>query len=157
MATFHVISGASERPAHPTIRKIAVADLRDALSQGWADFRRFPTQLVFISLIYPIIGFILGRMAVGYAVLPILFPLMAGFALVGPLAAVGLYELSRRREAGLETHWYNVFNVLKSPSIAAIAALGVMLMIIFIAWLYTAQGIYEALFGDKARTLRRNS
>jgi uncharacterized membrane protein len=150
MATFHVISGASEHPVHPVIRKIGPADLKEALSQGWDDFRRFPTQLVFISLIYPIIGFVLGRMAIGYAVLPLLFPLMAGFALVGPLAAVGLYELSRRREAGLETHWYNVFDVLKSPSIGAIAGLGIMLMIIFIAWLYTAQGIYEAFFGDKA-------
>jgi len=150
MANFHVISGASEHPVHPVIRKIGPADLKEALAKGWDDFRTFPTQVIFICLIYPIMGFVLGRMAVGYAVLPLLFPLMAGFALVGPLAAVGLYELSRRREAGLETKWYHVFDVLKSPSIGAIAALGILLMIIFIAWLYTAQGIYESLFGDKA-------
>lgn len=150
MATFHIISGASEHPAHPVVRTIGPADLKDALAMGWDDFKAFPTQVVFICLIYPIIGFILGRMAIGYAVLPLLFPLMAGFALIGPLAAVGLYELSRRREAGLDTKWYHVFDVLKSPSIGAIAGLGIMLMIIFIAWLYTAQEIYEVFFGDKA-------
>lgn len=150
MTNFHVITGASERPAHPAIRTIDIGDLQTALRRGWDDFAAFPTQAIFICLIYPIIGFILGRMAVGDAVLPLLFPLMAGFALVGPLAAVGLYEMSRRREAGLDTSWYHVFDVFKSPSIGAIAALGVLLMIIFFCWLYTAQGIYQALFGDNA-------
>lgn len=150
MTNFHVITGATERPIRPVIRTIDISDLQTALRRGWDDFAAFPTQAIFICLIYPIIGFILGRMAVGDAVLPLLFPLMAGFALVGPLAAVGLYEMSRRREAGLDTSWYHVFDVFKSPSIGAIAALGVLLMIIFFCWLYTAQGIYQALFGDNA-------
>jgi uncharacterized membrane protein len=150
MATFHVIAGASARPAHPAIRKIGVADLKEALRQGWNDFAEIPTHAIFVCLIYPIIGFALGRLAVGYAVLPLLFPLIAGFALVGPLAAVGLYELSRRREAGLDSSWWHVFDVLKSPSIGAIAALGIILMIIFLCWLYTAQAIYQSLFGLNA-------
>jgi uncharacterized membrane protein len=147
MATFHVIAGASERPAHPVIRKIGVADLKEALRQGWSDFATIPTHVIFVCLIYPIIGLVLGRLAIGYAVLPILFPLMAGFALVGPIAAVGIYELSRRREAGFDSSWWHVFDVLKSPSIGAISALGILLMIIFLSWLYTAQAIYQSLFG----------
>ena len=131
MAQFHVIAGASEHPAHPVIRKIGAADLKTALKEGWDDFALIPTHAVFICLIYPIIGFALGRLAIGYAVLPLLFPLMAGFAIVGPLAAVGLYELSRRRESGLDSSWWHAFDVLKSPSIGAIAALGILLMIIF--------------------------
>jgi uncharacterized membrane protein len=150
MTQFHVIAGASERPAHPVIRKIGAADLRDALKGGWDDFATIPTHAIFVCLIYPIIGFALGRLAIGYAVLPLLFPLIAGFALVGPLAAVGLYELSRRREAGLDSSWWHVFDVLKSPSIGAIAALGILLMIIFLCWLYTAQAIYQSLFGLNA-------
>jgi uncharacterized membrane protein len=150
MTNFHVISGAGGNPARPAVRTIGIGDLRDALAKGWQDFAAFPTQAIFLCLIYPIVGFVLGRMAVGAAVLPLLFPLMAGFALIGPLAAVGLYELSRRREAGLDASWYHAFDVLKSPSIGAIAALGVLLMIVFLCWLYTAQGIYQALFGDNA-------
>lgn len=150
MANFHVISGASKQPVRPAIRKIGIGDIKFALRKGWEDFMAFPTQLFFLCLIYPIVGLALGRLAFGAAVLPLLFPLMAGFALIGPIAAVGLYELSRRREAGLETTWRNAFDVLKSPSLGAIAALGVLLMIVFLCWLYTAQGIYQALFGDNA-------
>jgi len=150
MASFHVIAGAGERPARPTIRRIGAADLIEALRRGWDDFAEIPTHAIFVCLIYPIIGLVLGRLAIGYAVLPLLFPLATGFALVGPLAAVGLYELSRRREAGLDVSWWHVFDVLKSPSIGAIAALGLLLMIIFLCWLYTAQAIYQALFGLNA-------
>lgn len=150
MATFHVISGASETPEHPTVRKIGIGDLKQALVKGWQDFAAFPSQAIFIVLIYPIVGFILGRLAIGTATLPLLFPLVAGFALVGPFAAVGLYELSRRRELGLDTHWTHVFDVLRSPSIFAIGALGIVLMILFIAWMLTAQSIYQALFGPYA-------
>jgi uncharacterized membrane protein len=150
MANFHVVSGASERPAHVAIRKIGIDDIKFALRKGWEDFMAFPTQAVFVVLIYPIMGLVLGRLAVGSAVLPLVFPLVMGFALIGPIAAVGLYEMSRRREAGLDTQWYHVFDVFKSPSIGAIAALGVVLMILLLAWLYTAQAIYQSLFGLNA-------
>ena len=150
MATFHVITGASETPVHPTIRKIGIGDLRQALIKGWDDFAAYPSQAIFIVLIYPIVGFVLSRLAVGSATLPLLFPLIAGFALVGPIAAVGLYELSRRRELGLESSWTHAFDVLKRPSILAIAALGVVLMVIFFAWMAAAQSVYHSLFGPYA-------
>jgi uncharacterized membrane protein len=147
MAHIHVINGATDSPVNLTIRKIGLADLKDALARGLNDFAAMPSHVIFISLIYPIIGFVLARLAFGYDVLPLLYPLATGFALVGPLAAVGLYELSRRREQGLDTHWTHVFDVRKSPSFPAIVALGVLLMLIFLAWLATAQAIYQSLFG----------
>lgn len=150
MATFHVIAGASETPENPSIRKIGVGDLRQALRKGWNDFAAFPSQALFIVLIYPIIGFVLLQLALGNATLPLIFPLVAGFALVGPLAAVGLYELSRRREMGLDTRWTHAFDVLRSPSIFAIAALGIVLLILFTAWMMLAQSIYLAFMGPYA-------
>lgn len=150
MATFHVIAGASDTPEHPAIRKIGVGDLRQALVKGWNDFAAFPSQALFIVLIYPIVGFVLLQLALGNATLPLVFPLVAGFALVGPLAAVGLYELSRRRELGLDTHWTHAFDVLRSPSIFAIVALGVVLLILFLIWMMCAQSIYLALMGPYA-------
>ncbi len=147
MAQIHVIGGAGERLEIPAIRKIGIGDLADALAKGWDDFSAMPSHAIFLCLIYPLVGLFLIGLTFGYSVLPLLFPLAAGFALIGPVAAVGLYELSRRRESGLDSHWTHAFDVLRSPSFPAIAALGLLLMGIFIAWLGSAQAIYQSLFG----------
>ena len=86
------------------IRKIGLDDLRAALRAGLANFRAMPSHLVMLTLVYPVLRLIAARWSMGNDLLPIIFPPISGFALVGPIAAVGLYEISRRREAGLETH-----------------------------------------------------
>ena len=131
----------------PVVRSIGVADLRDALAKGVDDFRAMPTHVLFLSLIYPLIGLGLGGATFGYNFIPLLYPLAAGFALIGPLAAIGLYELSRRRELGLDTSWKHAFDVIHSPSLRSIAALGAMLLVIFCVWLAVANAIYVANFG----------
>ena len=103
MQTSNVLVGAGTRPAQPLIRTIHVSDLRDAFAKGVDDFYAMPTHAMFLCIIYPIVGFVLARLTFGYSVLPLLYPLMSGFALVGPVAALGLYEMSRRKEAGLES------------------------------------------------------
>ena len=90
--------GAAEN-APPAVRRIGIGDLWDALARGVADFEANRTDVIFLCVIYPVIGLVLGRVASGYGLLPLLFPLASGFALVGPFAAVGLNEISRRREA----------------------------------------------------------
>jgi uncharacterized membrane protein len=150
MANFHVIAGADETPAHPAVRNIGTADLKEALRKGLDDFKEMPTHLAFVGLIYPLFGIVLAALTFAENALPLLFPLVSGFALLGPLAAIGLYELSRRRELGLETSWDHLFDVLRSPSLPAILALGVVLMGIFVVWLATAQALYEWLYGPFA-------
>jgi uncharacterized membrane protein len=147
MATSHVIAGAGENPAQLAVRTLTLADLKHALMKGIDDFAAMPSHAVFLCLIYPIVGLIAGRLAIGYDVLPLLFPLMAGFALVGPFAAIGLYELSRRREHGLDISWRHVFDVRHRPTFGAIVVLGLLLMAIFLVWLAVAQAIYVATFG----------
>lgn len=132
----------------PQVRRIGLGDLRDALARGLDDFQAAPTQLVFLGILYPIIGLVLARMAFGQEVLPLLFPLVSGFALVGPIAATGMYELSRRREQGDPVSWLNAFDVLRSPSIASIVAMAVLLLAVFVVWLGAAELIYHAAFGD---------
>jgi len=147
MAQIHIIGGASERLELPVIRKIGFGDLSDALAKGWDDFSAMPSHAIFLCLIYPLVGIFLIGLAFGYSVLPLLFPLAAGFALIGPVAAVGLYELSRRRESGLDSNWTHAFDALRSSSLPAIGALGLLLMGIFLAWLGSAQALYQSLFG----------
>jgi len=142
-------SHAFNPPALPQVRKISKADLEDALAKGFSDFREKPSHVFFLGIIYPIVGLLLARLAFGYALLPILFPLVAGFALLGPLAAIGFYEISRRREQGLDTSWWQVFGLFRAKSIGAIVALGLLLMVLYVAWLSTANAIYHYYFGPK--------
>jgi uncharacterized membrane protein len=147
MAHSHILLGAGVSPAHPSIRRIGFADLKDALAKGVDDFMAMPTHAMFLCMIYPIIGLVLARLAFGYSILPLLYPLVSGFVLVGPLAALGLYELSRRREAGLPGAAMHAFDVLRSSSIGAIVVLGLLLLLIVGIWLAVANAIYVADFG----------
>jgi uncharacterized membrane protein len=147
MAHSHVIGGESLEQAPPAIRKIGLTDLKDALARGVDDFLAMPSHAVFLCLIYPVVGFVAARLVLGANVLPLLFPLAAGFALIGPLAALGLYEMSRRREQGLDVSWKHALDIRHSPSLAAIMVLGLLLVAIFLVWIAVAQGIYVATFG----------
>ena len=149
MAGFHVIAGASDTLEHIHVRKISVSDLVDAFKRGVEDFMVKPSHIVFLCLIYPVAGVVLAAWTSGANALPLLFPLVSGFALIGPFAAIGLYEISRRREAGLDTSWTHAFEVKDSPALPSIAAVGIMLFAIFIAWLLTAQLFYQYLFGPR--------
>jgi uncharacterized membrane protein len=147
MAITHTSEPVHATRDDPTVRNIELTDLWEALKAGADDFWAMPTHLFFLGLIYPIVGLVLARLVFGYDVLPLLFPLVAGFALVGPLAALGLYEISRRRELGLETNWKDAFAVFSSPSLPAIAALGLLLLAIFFIWLAVANALYVTAFG----------
>lgn len=134
------------RPGEPLVRKIGFSDLRDALAKGLEDFNAVPSHVLFLCLIYPIVGLVLFRISFGYHLLPLVYPLMAGFTLLGPVAAVGLYELSRRREQGRDVSVWNIVEVYKSPSIGAILRLGIVLLAIFVVWMMTAKALYTQTF-----------
>src|SRR5690242_12040149 len=133
--------------AAPTIRTITLSDLHQALRQGWDDFKAVPSHAIILCVIYPVLGLLLARATFGYAVIPLLFPLAAGFALLGPFAALGLYELSRRRERGEEPSAWDALDVLRSPSFGGMLGLGTLLLALFVTWVATAQAIYIAVFG----------
>jgi uncharacterized membrane protein len=129
------------------IRKIGLSDLSDALRLGWEDFKAVPSHAIILCVIYPVLGLVLFRMVLGYSVLPLLFPLAAGFTLIGPFAALGLYELSRRRERGEEAAAWDAIHVLRAPSFGAMLELGTLLLVLFIVWIAAADAIYIATFG----------
>lgn len=142
-------SSAEDNGAALPLRRIGIGDVLNALVLGNNDFRAVRTDVVFLCFLYPVLGFVLAWMASGYQLLPLLFPLASGFALVGPLAAVGLNEMSRRRELGNEVNWLDAFGVIRSPSIGAIAMLGTILVVAFLAWLVAANAIYLATLGPE--------
>ncbi len=148
--TSETMSPAGVPDATPQVRRITPADLRAALSRGVDDFQLMPTYLVLLTLIYPVVGLLAARWAQGNDIVPLIFPLISGFALVGPLAAVGLYELSRRHEAGLDTRWTHVFDVLKAKSLGTIIGLAVILAVLFAAWLASALAIQRWALGRAA-------
>jgi len=130
------------------IRKIGLSDLSEALRLGWEDFKAVPSHAIMLCVIYPVLGLVLFRMVLGYSVLPLLFPLAAGFTLIGPFAALGLYELSRRRERGEEAAAWDAMHVLRAPSFGAMLELGTLLLVLFIVWIAAADAIYIATFGN---------
>ena len=133
----------------PAVRRIGLADLRDALAKGIDDFEAYRSDVVFLFLIYPVIGLSLAWLTVGNNVLPLLFPLASGFALLGPVAAVGLYEMSRRREQGADVNWADAFGVVHSPAFGAMVLLGIGLLGIFALWLAAAYAIFHVTVGPE--------
>ena len=131
------------------IRRIGMEDLRAALREGFEDFRAKRGDLVFVGLVYPVVGLVTAVAALGYSVLPLLFPLVAGLSLLGPLASTGFYELARRREAKLESSWWHFFDIFKSRSREQIGLAAGLLIAIFIAWLATAAIIYQTFMGTE--------
>jgi uncharacterized membrane protein len=147
MSHSHILTGESLSPARPVIRHIAPSDLYQSLKSGIDDFLAMPSHAIFLCVVYPVLGLFLIALTLDNSMLPLAFPIAAGFALIGPVAAIGLYELSRRREAGLDVSSRYAIDVLHSPSLGAIVALGILLMAIFLIWLAVAEAIYVANFG----------
>ncbi len=134
----------------PAINRITFRDLKDALAEGYADYTENRTDVLFLCLIYPLLMYVAVRMAFGYGVLPLIYPVFTGAALLGPVVAVGLYHVSWRREQGLETHWRDAFQVFQHHSIGSIGMMTLILVGLYCAWLTTAITIYEFTLGKGA-------
>jgi uncharacterized membrane protein len=136
----------------PAVRRITTADLKDVLRQGFEDFGAYRTDVIFLCLLYPIVGLVLSRMIWGYGMVPLLFPMASGFALIAPFFAVGLYEMSRRREAHMDRGWADAFGVAGSPALGSIMALGLLLLALFVLWLGAAHIIWLLTLGPEPPT-----
>ena len=145
----HSLRSPSRDAARPLVRRIELADLKDVLARGISDFAAYRTDVMFLCVIYPVAGLLLAWLAFGYDLLQLVFPLAFGFALIGPVAAVGLYEISRRREQGIEITWADAFGVVRAPAFGAILVLGLVLLAMLLLWLAAAQGVYVMTLGPE--------
>jgi uncharacterized membrane protein len=129
------------------VRKIRVRDLWTSLKEGYEDFNAKPTFGIFLTGIYPLSAFFLTLFVVGEHLRHLAFAMVAGLTLLGPVILVGLFAMSRRREDGLDLNWRAAFDFVHSYSFAPIAALSVVMMLLYAGWLFLAQFMYVGLFG----------
>lgn len=144
----HDIAGDPSTPLE--VARLSREDLRLALRKGWEDFGAMRTDVIFIVVLYPVIGLLLSAFAFQRDLLPLLFPLMSGFALLGPIAAIGLYEMSRRRERGEPAGYAAAIGVMGSPALGAILTIGLGLFLVFVAWILAAWLIFALTLGPEA-------
>jgi uncharacterized membrane protein len=130
--------------APPAVRRITTEDLWASLREGVADLGAVRDDILFIGVVYPLAGLVLARFLFSQNLIPLAFPLVAGFALIGPVAAIGLYEISRRREAGEAVNWLTAFKVFRSPALSSVLWLGFLMLALFGLWMAVAYGVYYA-------------
>lgn len=133
----------------PQARKLSMDDIIHSLAAGLEDFAACRSDAMFLVLFYPLIGIALIVMSLSMNLLPLIVPMIMGFAILGPVAAVGLYEMSSRREAGFEPRWMDAFGVIRSPAFGGILVLGLYLAVLFIIWLVAADMIYSRTLGPE--------
>lgn len=128
----------------PGVRRISQRDLTWALAEGWRDFMAMRGEILFLALLYPLLGLLAAVTAADARLLPLFFPLVAGLSVMGPAVASGFYEMARRREAGLSSNWQHFLDPLKGRSRNGLMVLTLVLLVLFAAWLTVAWILYDA-------------
>jgi uncharacterized membrane protein len=129
----------------PEIGRITVAELWAALRAGARDFRAAPAFGVFFAAFYVAVG--LGLIVLGASTYVWTLVLALGFPLVAPFAAVGLYEVSRRLEAGEPLAWGDILGVVLREKDRQIPWIGAILVIVFLFWSFFAHMLFALFMG----------
>ena len=132
----------------PEVRSVAVTDIAEALVDGLRDFQALPLYGLAFGALYAVggIAIILCLAAFGMAYLA--YPLAAGFALIGPFVAIGLYEVSRRRETGQPVSFSAIWSTIRSRS--EIGWMALVTLFVFLAWMYQVWLLISLLLGPYA-------
>lgn len=149
MATNTIARGRTPRRTKQVpVRNIGDDDIRSALRQGLDDFKTFRGDIVFAGLIYTVLGLAAVVMTTSMPLIPFFLPVVAGVGLLGPVAAVGFYELADRRESGESSlHWFNFLDVRKRRTVDDMGMVAGLLLAIFFLWLIAAGALYGLIFG----------
>jgi uncharacterized membrane protein len=132
------------------INTLDFGDLKESLRMGWSDFMALPSHLIFLVVIYPVAAFLLAQLTFSYNLLPLFFPLVAGFAIIGPFVGLFMYEISRRREQGMDVQWHDALKVLDAPGRGSILFVALLLFAIFALWTAAADRLWAVIMADRS-------
>lgn len=144
-----VTTGPSELPE---VKDMPVAMIPEVLRAGWRDFRRAPAFGLFFSAVYVAGGLVLWWVFTARGQEIWLMPFILGFPLVAPFAAVGLYEVSRRLEAGEPLLWPAVLGVVFAQKDRQLPSMAVVVLLLFMFWIFIAHMTFAMFMGFQAMT-----
>lgn len=139
-------AAATVRP-DPVIRAITLQDVAGAFAAGLRDFQAYPLYGLFFGGIYAIGGLVMLLLSASWGMLYLAYPMAAGFALIGPFVAVGLYEVSRRRETGEPITWSKVLGCVFAQSKRELGWMSLVCVFIFMMWMYQVRLLLALFFG----------
>jgi uncharacterized membrane protein len=132
----------------PVVRPIAAADVAEALAQGLRDFQAFPLYGLTFGTLYAAGGILILLSLTAFGMVYLAYPLAAGFALIGPFVAIGLYEISRRREAGQPVSVGAIWATIRSHG--EIGWMAFVTLFFFVIWMYQVRLLIALLLGLNA-------
>lgn len=136
-------------PPPPVVAQdLSLSDLSQALAAGWRDFLAMPQFGLFFGGVYVLTGLVIGYVAFVGEEVSWLIPATAGFPLIAPFVAVGLYEASRRREQGEPLTWGSVLGALKGHGDDQILSMGVIVFVAFGFWMIVAHAIFAIFMAE---------
>lgn len=139
-------------PPVPEVRRLALADLRAALAGGWRDFTAAPLFGLFFASVYVAGGWLIVWALTVKGQMWWTLPAAAGFPILGPFIACGLYEVSRRREAGQSLSWRGVLGVILGQKDRQIPSIAVVVVVFFLFWNFLAHMIFALFLGLSTMT-----
>ena len=132
----------------PVVRRITAADITEALGQGLRDFQAVPFYGLMFGGLYAGGGMVILLCLTAFGMVYLAYPLAAGFALIGPFVAIGLYEVSRRREAGQRISMGEIWSTVKSRS--EIGWMAFVTLFFFVIWMSQVRLLIALLIGLNA-------
>jgi uncharacterized membrane protein len=132
----------------PVVRRITTADIAEALTQGLRDFQARPVYGLAFGLIYVLGGITMLLCLTAFGMVYLVYPLAAGFALIGPFVAIGLYDVSRRRELGQPVSFGALWSTIVGRS--EIGWMAFVTLFFFMIWMYQVRLLIALLLGLNA-------
>lgn len=129
----------------PVVLRITAADVAEALAKGLRDFQAAPLLGLLFGGVFALGGMAIVMAATALGMSYLAYPLAAGFALIGPFAAAGLYEVSRRREMGQTAMLSDIWFAIRRRS--EIGWMAFVTLFILVIWMYQVRLLMALLLG----------